>query len=145
MTKDRGRAYPDRPVVGVGAVVLVDGRVVLVRRSHEPLKGEWNLPGGAVEVGETLREACAREVNEETGLIVQVGSVVDVVDRIMVDAAGAVEYHFVLVDYVCRPTGGALRCGTDASDVTLADPAALHQYRLTDKAIDVIRKGMELP
>ena len=138
------REYPDRPVVGVGAVVLVEGKVVLVQRAHEPLKGAWNLPGGGVELGETLREACAREVLEETGLVVDVGAVIDVFDRIMLDAAGAVQYHFVLVDYVCRPAGGALRCGTDASDVVLADPARLDRYALTDKAVEVIRRGMEL-
>lgn len=130
-------------MVGVGAVVLVDGKVVLVQRAHEPLKGAWNLPGGAVEVGETLREACAREVREETGLVVDVGAVIEVFDRIMLDEAGAVQYHFVLVDYVCRPAGGTLCCGTDASDVALADPARLDPYGLTDKAVEVIRKGLE--
>ncbi len=137
------RDYPDRPIVGVGAVVLVDGKVVLVRRGHEPLKGEWNLPGGGVELGETLREACAREVLEETGLVVEVGAAIEIFDRIMLDASGGVQYHFVLVDYVCRPIGGELRCGTDASEIALADPVALEPYRLTDKAIEVIRKGME--
>jgi ADP-ribose pyrophosphatase YjhB (NUDIX family) len=138
------RDYPDRPVVGVGAVVLVDGKVVLVQRAHEPLKGAWNLPGGAVEVGETLRDACAREVLEETGLVVEVGPVIEVFDRIMLDASGGVQYHFVLVDYACRPAGGELRCGSDASDIALADPASLDPYRLTAKAIEVIRKGMEI-
>jgi ADP-ribose pyrophosphatase YjhB (NUDIX family) len=138
------RDYPDRPVVGVGAVVLVDGKVVLVRRAHEPLKGEWNLPGGGVEVGETLREACAREVREETGLVVDVGAVIEVFDRIMLDAAGAVQYHFVLVDYVCHPVGGALACGSDASDIVLADPAALDRYHLTEKAKEVIAHGLAL-
>jgi 8-oxo-dGTP diphosphatase len=138
------RRYPDRPVIGVGAVVIVDGKIVLVKRAHEPLKGEWNLPGGGVELGETLRDACAREVLEETGLVVDVGETIEVFDRIMLDAGGGVQYHYVLVDYVCRAVGGELRCGTDASAVALADPAALDQYRLTDKALDVIRKGMEL-
>ena len=138
------RSYPDRPIVGVGAVVLAEGRIVLVRRAHAPLIGAWNLPGGGVEVGETLVQACAREVLEETGLVVEVGAVIEVFDRIMLDAGGGVQYHFVLVDYVCRPIGGELRCGTDASDVILADPHALASYRLTDKAIDVIRRGLEL-
>jgi 8-oxo-dGTP diphosphatase len=137
------REYPDRPVVGVGAVVLVDGKVVLVRRAHEPLKGEWNLPGGGVEIGETLREACAREMLEETGLVVEVGPVIEVFDRIMRDAAGGVQYHFVLIDYVCRAVGGTLGCATDASEVALADPSALEPYRLTGKAIEVIRLGVE--
>jgi 8-oxo-dGTP diphosphatase len=124
--------------------VLVDGKVVLVKRAHEPLQGHWNLPGGGVELGETLRDACAREVLEETGLVVEVGAVIEVFDRIMLDAIGGVEYHFVLVDYVCRPAGGVLRCGTDASDVALADPGALDEYHLTDKAIEVIGKALDL-
>ncbi len=137
-----GRRYPDRPVVGVGAVVLVDGHVVLVRRAHEPLKGAWNLPGGGVELGETLEAACAREVLEETGLVVEVGAVIEVFDRIAHDEAGSVEYHFVLVDYLCRPVGGALRCGSDAGGIALADPAGLTPYGLTQKALDVITKGL---
>jgi ADP-ribose pyrophosphatase YjhB (NUDIX family) len=131
-------------VVGVGAVVLVNGRVVLVKRAHEPLEGAWNLPGGGVEVGETLEEACAREVLEETGLIVTVGPVIEVFDRIMRDDRGVVQYHFVLVDYLCQATGGALRCGSDASDIALADPAALEPYRLTDKAREVIAHALAL-
>lgn len=142
LTGDRG--YPDRPVVGVGAVVLVEGRVVLVKRAHAPLQGEWNLPGGGVELGETLEAACAREVLEETGLEVRVGAVIDVFDRIMPDTTGRVQYHFVLVDYLCHVTGGALRCGSDASDITLADPAGLAAYRLTDKARHVIARGISI-
>ena len=138
------REYPDRPVVGVGAVIPIDGRIVLVKRAHEPLAGEWNLPGGAVETGETLEAACAREVLEETGLVVDVGRLIEVFDRITVDAGGKVQYHFVLMDYLCRATGGGLRCASDASDVALADPRDLGSYRLTQKALDVIARGLEL-
>ena len=138
------RQYPNRPIVGVGAVIPIDGRVVLVKRVHEPLAGAWNLPGGAVETGETLEAACAREVFEETGLIVTVGPLIEVFDRISVDAAGKVQYHFVLMDYLCRVTGGRLCCASDASDVALVDPRDLASYRLTPKALEVIARGLEL-
>ena len=124
--------------------MLVDGRIVLVKRAHEPLMGEWNLPGGGVELGETLEAACAREVLEETGLVVSIGPVIEVFDRIMKDAAGEVQYHFVLVDYLCRAVGGRPCCGTDASDIALADPAALESYKLTAKAMEVIARALTL-
>jgi 8-oxo-dGTP diphosphatase len=136
------RSYPRQPVIGVGAVVVIDGRVVLIKRAHEPLKGEWNLPGGGVELGETLVDACIREVREETGLEVRVGPVIEVFDRIMRDDRGQVQYHFVLVDYVCHVIGGALACGSDADDIVLAAPADLAEYRLTGKALEVIEKGL---
>lgn len=138
------RSYPDRPVLGVGAVVLVDDRVVLVKRAHEPLKGEWSLPGGGVELGETLEHAVAREVAEETGLAVRVGPVIEVFDRIMLDPKQRVEYHFVLVDYLCRSSGGTLGRGSDASAVALADPRQLAEYRLNQKALDVIARGLAM-
>jgi mutator protein MutT len=103
------RQYPDRPFVGVGAVIVSDGKVLLVKRGREPLAGQWSLPGGAVEVGETLEECLVRELREETGLDVEVGPVIEVFDRITRDDEGRVEYHFVLVDYLCWPIGGELR------------------------------------
>lgn len=136
------RQYPERPIVGVGAVVLDGGRVLLVKRAHEPLKGEWSLPGGAVDVGETLDEAIRREVREETSLEVEVGPVVDVLDRIRTDPDGRVRYHFVLVDFLCRPCGGALQCASDAEEAAWADGDALVRYGVAEATMRVIEKGV---
>jgi 8-oxo-dGTP diphosphatase len=138
------RSYPERPIVGVGAVVIVDGKVVLIRRRYEPLAGQWSLPGGTLEVGETLEAGAAREILEETGLVVEVGPVIEVFDRILVDQDHRVRYHFVLIDYLCRPIGGALQHGSDVDDVTLADPAALERYGLTAKATAIIRRALQM-
>ncbi len=138
------RSYPERPIVGVGAVVLVDGKIVLIKRRYEPLAGQWSLPGGTLEVGETLEAGAAREILEETGLVVEVGPVIEVFDRILVDPDQRVRYHFVLIDYLCRPVGGALQHGSDVDDVTLADPDDLARYGLTTKATAIIRRALEL-
>jgi mutator protein MutT len=124
--------------------VFVDGRVVLIRRRYEPLAGQWSLPGGTVELGETLESAVAREVREETGLIVEVGVAVETFDRILVDDARRVRFHFVLIDYLCRPVGGQLAHGSDVTDVGLADPADLERYGLTTKAAEVIGKALRM-
>ena len=138
------RTYPDRPIVGVGAVVFDARRVVLVRRAHEPLKGQWSLPGGTLELGETLETGVAREMREETGLEVDVGPVIEVFDRIFLDGERRVRYHFVLVDYLCWPVGGDLQAGSDVDQAILVDPAALDAYDLTDKAQAVITRAVEL-
>ncbi len=153
------REYPARPIVGVGAVVLLAPAdcaalripavaepygVVLIKRRHEPLAGRWSLPGGTVEVGETLEASAAREIEEETGLVVSVGPVVEVFDRILRDDEGRVRFHFVLVDYLCRPTAGDLRHGSDVDAVVVADPARLDGYALTGKALAVIQRGLDL-
>jgi mutator protein MutT len=130
--------------VGVGAVILVDGRLVLIRRGQEPLAGRWSLPGGSVELGETLEAAVAREVLEETGLVVEVGPVVEAFDRILPDDHGRVRFHFVLVDYLCRPVDGRLAHGSDAAAVTLADPSDLTGYDLTPKTASVVGKALVL-
>lgn len=138
------RRYPERPIVAVGAVILDGDRVLLVKRGHEPLKGEWSLPGGAVEVGETLQAALVREVREETCLEVRVGRVVEVLDRIRPDAAGRAEYHYVIIDYVCHVGGGEAACGSDADDVRWVDRRELDAYRLTPGACAVIQKAFQL-
>jgi len=138
------RRYPPRPVVGVGAVIVDEGRVVLIKRKYEPLAGQWSLPGGTLEIGESLEAGVAREMREETGLEVAVGPVVDVFDRILLDTDGRVRYHFVLIDYLCRPIGGSLVAGSDVADAVLADPGALAPFRLTPKAISVIDRALTL-
>ena len=138
------RQYPERPIVGVGAVIVDAGKVVLVKRRYEPLAGRWSLPGGALELGETLEAGAAREIREETGLRVEVGPVIDVFDRIMLDEERRVRYHFVLVDYLCRPVGGELQAGSDVDAAVLVAPASLGAYDLTAKARAVIARALEL-
>jgi ADP-ribose pyrophosphatase YjhB (NUDIX family) len=139
-----GRSYPDRPFVGVGAVIVDRGRVVLIKRRFEPLAGRWSLPGGAVDVGETLAECVGREMLEETGLIVEVGPVVEVFDRIIRDDNGRVQFHYVLVDYLCRPVGGRLQAGSDVAEAVYAEPAALARYELAEPAEAVIHRALAL-
>jgi mutator protein MutT len=139
------REYPDAPIAGVGAVIIrnePDGqkRVLLIRRAQEPLKGEWSLPGGAVELGETLEQAVCREVLEETGLVVETVDVVQAFDRISRDPEGRVRYHYVLIDFLCRVLGGSLACATDALEGRWATGDELDG--LTPLAIEVIRKAL---
>jgi 8-oxo-dGTP diphosphatase len=139
------RQYPERPIVAVGAVIVDGDRVLLVKRGREPLKGEWSLPGGAVEVGETLEAAVVREVREETCLDVTVGPVVEVLDRIRPDANGRVEYHYVIVDYRCRVRGGTAACGSDAAAVEWVERHDLARFSLTSGVAAVIAKALEMP
>ncbi len=116
-TTRESRRYPNRPVVGVGGVMIDEGKVLLVRRGTEPLRGHWSIPGGAVETGERLEEAVCREVLEETGLTVEPLFLVAVFQRLMPDQSGSTEYHYVLVDYVCRVLSGNPLPGDDADEV----------------------------
>jgi ADP-ribose pyrophosphatase YjhB (NUDIX family) len=102
-------------VLGVGALIIQNGRILLVERGNAPLAGYWSLPGGGVETGEQLDEAIRREVREETGLEVEDLDMLEIFERIMRDAEGRVEYHYVLIDYLCRPAGGVLCAATDAN------------------------------
>ena len=137
------RDYPDRPIVGVAAVVIEDDRVALVRRGRPPAYGEWSLPGGAVEPGETLEEAVIREVAEEIGLSVEVVEVVAVLDRIFWDQEGEVQYHYVLIDFLCRKTGGKLQASSDAISCSQVPFSALAQYNLTKETRGVINRAYQ--
>jgi mutator protein MutT len=128
---------PDRPFVGVGGVVLVGDRVLLVRRGKEPLRGRWVIPGGTVELGETLQEAVVREVEEETGLVVRPREVVLVFDRIQREG-GAVDYHYVIIDYVCDYVSGEPRAGSDADEVALVGRDEIDAYDLPPQAKDLV-------
>ncbi|HVJ09873.1 MAG TPA: NUDIX hydrolase [Acidisarcina sp.] len=155
------REYPEAPIVGVGAVIIDGGRVLLVQRGHEPLKGEWSLPGGALELGETLKQGVVREVLEETGLVVDAVSVVEVLDRIVTenlpdvnlqDETGAasparIRFHYVLIDYLCRVAGGSLKAASDAADARWVEPGELNEhgiYRLAPITVAVIEKAFRL-
>src|ERR1035441_2191228 len=122
------RQYPDRPILGVGALIFRDDRILLVERGKEPLKGYWSLPGGVVEVGETLEQAIRREVREETGLKIEIVEVLEIFERIMRDGAGRPEYHYVLIDSLCRATAGEARPADDAAQVAWVGRDELDHY-----------------
>jgi mutator protein MutT len=140
----RRREYPERPVVGVGGVVIRDGAVLLVQRAQDPLAGQWTIPGGAVEVGETLKEAVARELMEETGLEVRVLDLVDAFERIVSDDAGRARYHYVLLDYLCEPAGGNLHAGSDVRDAAWVRAEDFGRYQLNEKGRAVCEKALAL-
>jgi mutator protein MutT len=138
------REYPERPIIGIGGVVISDGCVLLARRSRPPLQGQWSIPGGILEVGETLIEGVRRELAEETGIEVRVRNLIDVFERIDRDPSGKMHYHFVVLDYLCEAVQGNARAGSDVSEVAWAAPSELKNYSLTETASRVILKAFEL-
>jgi ADP-ribose pyrophosphatase YjhB (NUDIX family) len=135
------RRYPSRPFLGVGALIFEASNILLVERGKEPLKGYWSLPGGILETGEKLEDAVRREVLEETGLEVEPMSIFDVFERIMPDEAGRAEYHYVLIDYLCRPVGGRLQAASDVSRAAWVAERNLCEYRLTEGTLAVIERA----
>jgi 8-oxo-dGTP diphosphatase len=144
------REYPDRPVIGVGGVIINHGCAVLIRRGAEPLLGQWSIPGGAIELGETLEEAVRRELREETGLEVRVLELIELFDRIYVDDSSTSKdrkkprFHFIIADYLCELLGGEPHAGSDVTDIAFAREDELAKFHLTEKATSVLKKAFAM-
>jgi 8-oxo-dGTP diphosphatase len=143
------REYPERPVVGVGGVVIENGRALLIRRGGEPLKGQWSIPGGTLETGETLEEGTRREMEEETGLRVRVLELIEVFERIFRDQGSGgsdsrPRYHFIILDYLCERVSGEARAGGDVTDVAWVAETDLEPYSLTPTATRILKKAFAL-
>ena len=137
------REYPETPLVGVGAVILDQGRVVLVKRKFPPLAGDWSIPGGRLKIGETLREGVVREAREETGLTVDPVELLGVYDRLLLDEAGRILYHYVLIDFLCRRLTGELQAGGDADDARWFCQEEIEKVSLVADTAQVLRLGFE--
>jgi len=135
------REYPEQPLVGVGAIIIENSRVVLVKRGHPPLQDRWSIPGGVLEVGELVREAAVREAAEETGLTVEPGELLGVFDRVLRDANGRVQYHYVLVDFLCRRVSGEIAAAGDAAAARWFTREELPAMNLSEDTLQVIHKG----
>ena len=135
------REYPDRPLIGVGAIIIESARVVLVKRAHPPLAGEWSIPGGVLELGETVRAAAVREAKEETGLIVEPGELLGVFDRLLQDNEGRLRYHYVLIDFLCQRVSGELQAAGDAEDARWCTLEEAMKVALAKETAEVVRLG----
>jgi 8-oxo-dGTP diphosphatase len=145
--KSSWREYPERPVVGVGGVVIDGGRALLIRRGSEPLRGEWSIPGGTLELGESLEAGVARELLEETGLEVRVVEFIEVFDRVYRDDGDGVEaprFHYVIVDYLCERISGEAMAGSDVTDLAFAREEELGKFGLTETATRVLKKAFAM-
>lgn len=134
------REYPEAPLIGVGAIIIENGRVLLVKRGHPPLAGEWSIPGGVLEVGELLREAAIREAKEETGLTVEPGEILGVFDR-LIRTGDRVQYHYVLIDFLCRRVSGEPQPGSDADEVRWFLAEEIPGLNLASDTAEVVRKA----
>lgn len=137
------RRYPEHPYIGVGGLVFDGGCVLLVERGKDPLKGWWSLPGGILETGERLVEGVKREVAEETGLEVEPYEMFEIFERILRDDEGRAEYHYVLIDYLCRVTGGEARAADDAAELAWVKREELRGYRITAGTLEVVERAFE--
>jgi len=138
------REYPEAPVVGVGAVIVKNGQVLLIQRGNEPNRGRWSIPGGTVELGETLAEAAAREAREECQVEVEIGDLLSTFDLIQRDEKGDIRYHYVLIDLAARYVGGEPVASTDALDVRWVGEAELAELDLVPRLLPVLRRALQI-
>jgi 8-oxo-dGTP diphosphatase len=145
------REYPERPIIGIGGIVIHEGRALLIRRGSEPLRGEWSIPGGSLELGETLEQGVIRELLEETGLEVRIMGMVEIFERIFsdfparyLDGKERPRYHYVIVDYLCEKLSGEPRAGGDALDVAYSSEDELGRFQLTETALRVLHKAFAM-
>lgn len=137
------RLYPKQPVVGVGAIIVCNGKILLEKRRSEPGKGKWSVPGGLVELGESAEHAVIREVKEESGLDVENPELIDVVDNIIFDENGEVKYHFVVLDYFVRLRGGELRAADDAEELKWVALDEVEKYNITKTLRAFLQRNMD--
>lgn len=135
------RQYPKSPLVGVGSIIVERGRVLLIKRDNPPLEGQWSIPGGMLELGETVRDAAVREAREETGMDVRAEDLLGVFDRVILDYEGKAQYHYVLIDFMCTPMGGSLQAGGDASEVRWFTREEVATLPLMKDTREVIERG----
>jgi mutator protein MutT len=138
------RQYPDCPLLGVGAIIVENGHILLVRRANPPMQGEWSIPGGLVETGETTKEALIREVREETCLEIEPLRLIEVFERILRDKEARVQYHFVLIDYLCRFVSGEAVASSDVTHAVWATADELESYTVAEETCRVIRKAISM-
>lgn len=143
MGSDRDREYPSHPIVGVSVLVFKNNKILLVRRGREPLKGQWSLPGGVVELGETLREAAQREIREECHVEIEIIKTLDVLDRIFRDAGGRVQYHYLLIALLARYKSGELHADSDIEAAAWADVRKLADYELLPDHQELIQRAVQ--
>ena len=136
------RDYPERPIIAVAAVIVENDRFVLVKRATPPHKGEWTIPGGMLECGESLREAVIREAHEETSLIVKPIALIEVFERIIRNETGQIQFHYVIMDYLCQVIDGAVQAGEDAADARWFTEAELNGLQVTEGILQVLKKAL---
>lgn len=139
-----GREYPQRPIIAVGGVVIQGGRVLLIRRGQPPLEGRWSIPGGILEIGETITAAIERELKEETGVSVRVMGLLEIYEKVLRDSDNRAQYHFVILDYLCEFVGGTAEAAADVTDTAWVAEEDLEKLQLTSAALRVVKKAFAL-